>query len=549
MMKANVKSQIADYFQYVDEEQGRVGVGSIVEPVTPVLQLAPHRTRTWRRAALAAIAAGVGTFVVIGVLLLADPFSGSDMAPLPPASPTPIEPTVPLVEEPPVAPPEQTVTPETGAPDPEVSNEPQVETPPVEPAGPVKASISWTRLEDATGALSGDGDQFLQAITAGGPGFIAVGAECPVSCPWVSEGEWQEDFIGSAPGWDSWTAAVWVSENGLEWERVPHDEAVFGGAGDEIMLDVVAGGPGLVAVGMTDEWLTGGDLGPGLTDGVIWTSADGLTWERVPDPDGVFSGPGDQRIEAVIAGGPGLIAVGFSGGPDGFTGVEATVWVSADGLVWEMAEITDSAIREGTTMHDVVAGGPGFVAVGVDYTVFEYPDTRDAMAGAVWVSADGRTWERVSPYDPSFGGQPESHPDAYTVLGGDLFMYSVALYDGGLVAGGHGADRAIWISPNGHEWTRIPDDDPGWDARDGLQQPIRAFVVDGDRLDHIGPTSDNRITVWGDTSRRFEVTRTRFYPIEEMVDALVAGDLIIAVGTSGPDGAIDAAIWVGEWEN
>ena len=33
------------------------------------------------------------------------------------------------------------------------------------------------------------------------------------------------------------------------WSRVPHDEAVFGGTGDQKMRSVTVGGPGLVAVG------------------------------------------------------------------------------------------------------------------------------------------------------------------------------------------------------------------------------------------------------------------------------------------------------------
>ena len=48
---------------------------------------------------------------------------------------------------------------------------------------------------------------------------------------------------------DGWVGAVWTSPDGLTWARVPHDEAVFGGNNDHWMWSVVAGGPGLVAVG------------------------------------------------------------------------------------------------------------------------------------------------------------------------------------------------------------------------------------------------------------------------------------------------------------
>ena len=63
------------------------------------------------------------------------------------------------------------------------------------------------------------------------------------------------------------------------WMRVGHDEAVFGGPGNQSMYSVTAGGPGLVAVGSdeSDSWA------PGVTDGAVWVSADGVIWSRIPD--------------------------------------------------------------------------------------------------------------------------------------------------------------------------------------------------------------------------------------------------------------------------
>ena len=59
-------------------------------------------------------------------------------------------------------------------------------------------------------------------VTAGGPGFVAV---------------------GSAELWDG--PAVWTSVDGISWSRLPYDETVFGGAGDRALIDVTAGGPSL----------------------------------------------------------------------------------------------------------------------------------------------------------------------------------------------------------------------------------------------------------------------------------------------------------------
>ncbi len=40
-----------------------------------------------------------------------------------------------------------------------------------------------------------------------------------------------------------------VPDSRLAWARIPHDEAIFGGPGDQLAESVAVGGPGLVAVG------------------------------------------------------------------------------------------------------------------------------------------------------------------------------------------------------------------------------------------------------------------------------------------------------------
>jgi hypothetical protein len=98
---------------------------------------------------------------------------------------------------------------------------------------------------------------------------------------------------------------------------VPHDEAVFGGPNFQRMLSVVAGGPGLVAVGHDSS---GGD-----NAAAVWTSADGLVWSRVPHDEAVFGGPNSMRMNSVVVGGPGLVAVGWR---DSGSLTDAAVWMS-----------------------------------------------------------------------------------------------------------------------------------------------------------------------------------------------------------------------------
>ena len=125
--------------------------------------------------------------------------------------------------------------------------------------------------------------------------------------------------VGAAGSDDASDAAVWTSRDGFTWSRVPDDEAAFGGEGFQEMLSVTAGGPGLVAVGSDDS---GDDI-----VAAVWTSPDGITWSRVPDDESVFGGTGFHEMLSVTAGGPGLVAVGSD--DSGFD-LDAAVWVAGD---------------------------------------------------------------------------------------------------------------------------------------------------------------------------------------------------------------------------
>jgi hypothetical protein len=142
--------------------------------------------------------------------------------------------------------------------------------------------ITWSRVPHDEEVFGGVGGQQMTSVTVGGPGLVAVG----------SDGD----------------AVVWTSVDGLTWSRVPHDEEVFGGAGGQQMTSVTAGGPGLVAVG------SDGDLEQ-TADAAVWTSDDGITWSRVPHDEEVFGGERYQVMMSVTDAGPGLVAVGWGMNP------------------------------------------------------------------------------------------------------------------------------------------------------------------------------------------------------------------------------------------
>jgi hypothetical protein len=238
-------------------------------------------------------------------------------------------------------------------------------------------------------------------------------------------------------------AAVWTSTDGLEWTRVPHDDATFATVHTQSMWSVSTGGPGLVAVGTARR-----EVGFGWA-AAVWTSEDGVSWTRLPHEEDVFGGDGMPMMSAVTAGGPGIVAVGSSHWTyrDPEQGWFAAAWTSSDGLVWERAPQDDAAfVSTGyPSMNDVVAAGPGLVAVGL---VFELTEEEfvTRMVGAVWTSEDGSAWTRLPHDETVFGGADE------------VALASVTAGPAGLVAvGAVGFDAAngppgstvgaVWTSP------------------------------------------------------------------------------------------------------
>ncbi len=213
------------------------------------------------------------------------------------------------------------------------------------PRGCLGAS-TWSRVCDDAAGFEG---AVMWSVTAGGPVLVAVGGDFDIWTP--------EDIQRPLEAGGDGDAVIWTSPDGVSWSRVPHDEAVFGGDGAQQIFSVTAGGPGLVAVGID------GTLDTEEGNAAVWTSADGFTWSRVPHDEAVFGGAGEQRMLSVTSGGPGLVAVGFDWPADTDL-VDAAVWTSPDGFTWSRVP-HDEAVFGGEQeqkMLSVTAGGPGLVA-------------------------------------------------------------------------------------------------------------------------------------------------------------------------------------------
>jgi hypothetical protein len=252
---------------------------------------------------------------------------------------------------------------------------------------------------------------------------------------------------------------------GVEWQIV--DSASDGGSSATAAWAVTAGGPGFVAVGRTCQGETCWG-GPQL-------SVDGLTWELVPRQPALeigayypTSGPGADMI-GVAARADAIVAIGYA--VDGAMTIDAggvfraAVWVSPDGRTWERA--ADGGIFQGARFSDVAATEQGFVIVGAVYDRLA-PQGRPPR-GAIWTSADGRAWQRV-PDGPIFdiGGYLDTGEDPGS--GGPRRVISA---DGAFVAAGavcndKGLDcrPAFWSSADGSTWERAVVEEPNTNARD-----------------------------------------------------------------------------------
>ena len=346
---------------------------------------------------------------------------------------------------------------------------------PVEPVG-----RTWT--QSTVPATANRPVDAINAVTAGGPGFVAVGRGC------VGDSQCE--------------AIVWTSADGRAWTRTPASDATYIGVhfattGPAIgMFDVAAGEPGIVAIGYAarpdlqatvwfspngTSWeriplgleppatspsgllgarvsavtwdggqfvLVGEDRSGWNGDGATlaaakaraaaWTSPDGRTWTRVPHNPvfevGGFTDtmedPSSGGMADVIAGPDGLIATGSVCNAKLVVGCQPAVWTSLDGTSWERMKGVPALSG---SLRAIAASGTGYVAVGV---------------GTVLTSRDGRTWVQ----------QPVEPPNDFQTVTwiGDRFFATVL-----------GGRETVWTSEDGSAWIpAVVDGGPTTDAKD-----------------------------------------------------------------------------------
>jgi hypothetical protein len=318
-----------------------------------------------------------------------------------------------------------------------------------ESASPSPTSGAWAQVSLGGGALASancTAGVCVDSVRAWAAGFVAVGS-------------------------DNGMPMAWTSADGRLWQSAEPPPAPTDGIRVE-MFDVIAGGPGLIAVGTE----TGGNpcsasgpvelasTGEAAIRAIVWTTADGLHWTRVPDGHpfdlaamtrlvgigstfvalgaathacvnrGMTWTSTDGRgwtphvVSAFTVGGPTdaigqggrLVAVGQSGCPTS-AGCSGAAWTSSDGIAWTKGA---GKIAGSYGLTSVTATPGGFLAAGSD---------GQTTQGRFWTSTDGVSWGGPAATLPGSLGQLEPVSNGYVAAG----------------------DSAIWASTDGSTWTDV----------------------------------------------------------------------------------------------
>ncbi len=245
-----------------------------------------------------------------------------------------------------------------------------------------------------------------------------------------------------AGGQGAWVAvgpdAVWTSKDGQSWMLSSSQGIVPMQAGDQV-LALARTGNGFIAAG---ENAPGGKV---ASSPVLWTSPDGLSWQRL--------GAGQLRL---AAGGGRVLRISFAashGGAAVIGGVIAAtsvkqigkkkqhvttysvgVWRSASGgTAW--APVTVPVSNGASNWIDgLAASGSGFVVIRPATT------SGSGRAGVAFVSANGSAW--------TYGGMITAARTA------NLAITGVAGSDAGVVASGRVASGNLvaYVSQDGRSW-------------------------------------------------------------------------------------------------
>jgi len=253
---------------------------------------------------------------------------------------------------------------------------------------------------------------------------------------------------------------VWASPDGRIWTRRSADAPAD-------LRAMVAGGPGLVAVGTDWSDVPNGaspaaEAEQDYTVPYVWYSTDGSSWRRAPGGQTVF---GRGYAVGIVSAGGRLVAVAVRDDSIVHRGTTTESWISADGIHWQALHLPDATRAVAQTVasdgHHIV------VAAGSDDTL------------AAWTSTDGGGWQF---HQPGYG----TTPVAITTLARSGGAWYGTGYD-------HGSGDLLLTSRDGAHWTRA--DVPALPDSTGLGIVSAALASGTDRIIFITSATNGSIQV------------------------------------------------------
>ena len=271
-------------------------------------------------------------------------------------------------------------------------------------------TLAWTQVMGSTSGspLLVDGDTIMSAIPFGG-GYLLAG----------NAGAGQR-------------AVVWRSADGVTWQRIESGPSFA----DSTISTLVAIPSGVLAIGTAatlDSLCSGGEgtnCNP-VSPIRLWTSSDGITWQRLPD---AATAPfGRASLGPVVAGPGGLVLFGWHQPVSSSAPTTPAEWTSADGRTWTAQTQFATAFPDGV-VEGLVALTDGYAAVGRNTGLGS-----GHAAGTAWFSGDGRTWTMATvPVSAATDEQTSIYAGA-----------------SGLLAVGSNTTRTFWSSADGRSWTSV----------------------------------------------------------------------------------------------
>jgi len=283
--------------------------------------------------------------------------------------------------------------------------------------------------------VSADGGHNWRLAPVRGPGGSVPS---PADLPLLVAGG--HAWPGGPEGWLALgVKAAWTSPDGQTWTLARGTGIAPLQAADRV-LALARTGHGFLAVG---ENVPGGDQAKASP--VTWTSADGLSWQRLSATSLHLAAPARGRVlqlsQVAARGGDviveGEIATAHGRGKHLATSLSDAVWRSRNGgRSWAAAHL--SAGHGGASqIAGVAMAGRRFVAIRPGRTA---KTGSDAVA---YVSRDGTSWTRAA----AITAKKKDHLKITAVGGSD----QGAVVSGQLTGGA----RVAWVSASGGAWRRV----------------------------------------------------------------------------------------------